>query len=242
MRPFRAPSPVIVTLLASFALAGCSPSPSPEESSADALIIRGSAGSPPASAGEHEPMSLPPDVMTGNPASISIDLYALYLGTSPDCSDLALVEDYGTTAKTVDLADGPVLFSGNPASGSYGCVAFRMSDLVRIRPAVSFGSCDPGTLYTSDVYRDGETDWLDADGNSIIGHGTDDAPAEDQVTLFLTRDPHQAAANGWSTHQLLQLGSDLVVPGTSTFYWNGDDTIVSANGSCGVNPGRPEFQ
>ena len=238
MRPFRAPSAVLVTLLASFALAGCNLA----ESGDDALIIRGSAGSPAANAPERKPMGLPPGASTGNPASISIDLYALYLGTSPDCTDLVLVDDYGATPNTVDLVDGPVLFSSNPPSGSYGCIAFRMSDLVRVRPATTFGSCEAGVEYTSDIYRDGQTDLLDVDGNSIIGHGSDDAPADDQVTIFLSRDPSAAEGHGWSTHQIIALGSDLVVPGTSTFYWNGDNTIVSTEGHCGASPGQPAFQ
>ena len=53
----------------------------------------------------------------------------------------------------------PVLFTGTPAAGSYRCVAIKMSDVIRMMPAASFGTCVGGTEYSGDIYRAGENGW-----------------------------------------------------------------------------------
>ena len=65
---------------------------------------------------------------------------------------------------------------------------------------------------------------------------------DDRVTIILTRDTTVAIARGFSTHQTLNLQSDLIIPGQATFYWNGQGTVVDGGGQCGVNPGNPSFQ
>lgn len=141
-----------------------------------------------------------------------------------------------------DFVVNPVLFSGSPDAGSYPCVALVMSDVIRMRPATSFGDCVAGTEYAGDIYREGENDWKDVNLNPIIGTGTDTDPQDDHVTIFMSRDTSAAMERGISPNQLIQLGSDLIVPGQSTFYWNGAGSVVSAGGECGINPGRPSFQ
>ena len=104
------------------------------------------------------------------------------------------------------------------------------------------GACVAGTEYPGDIYRAGETDWKDIDLNQIIGSGTDSVPVDDHVTIVMTRDTAAAIARGFSTHQVIDLASDLIAPGQSTFYWNGQGSVVDEGGQCGVNPGHPSFQ
>ncbi|MEO8198973.1 MAG: hypothetical protein ABI679_00495 [Gemmatimonadota bacterium] len=186
----------------------------------------------------------PPDstVATGDPASLTIGMYALYISPNDDCSSPVLVDDYGATASDKDLVANPVLFTGNPANGSYRCVMLKMSDVIRMKPLTSFGTCVAGTEYAGDIYRDGQTGWKDVDLNPIVGTGTDSLPADDHVTLFMTRDTSAVIARGVSGNQAITLGSDLVVPGTTTFFWNGQGSVVDEGGQCGINPGRPSFQ
>ncbi|MEO7331125.1 MAG: hypothetical protein ABI193_21290 [Minicystis sp.] len=231
--------PFATTLFTTLALAGCGAPADPQSEAS--LVIRGSAGTPRTDGPARSPQGVPPGALVGDPASLKLSLYKLYIGTQTDCSDLALVDDHSTTPLDVDLVDDPILFSGSPLDGTYGCVAFVMSDLVRVQPTQSFGACDAGTEYVADIYRAGQADFRDVDGLYTTGTGTDEVPSSDIVTVILSRDPTAAAAQGYSTHQILPLGSPLIVPGTSTFYWNGNDSVISANGSCGVNPGQPEF-
>jgi hypothetical protein len=212
------------------------------------LTIMGAAGAPPTavapSLSGHGPFGSPPDttLLHGDPASLTIGMYGLWISTHDDCSSPMLVDDNGTTAVDKDLAVNPVLFTGNPPDGSYRCVMIKMSDVLRMVPDSSFGSCVAGTEYSGDIYREGQSDWKDVNGNTIIGTGTDSLPVDDHVTIFMTRDTTAAIARGISTNQTIALGSDLVVPTASTFYWNGTGSVVSGGGQCGINPGNPSFQ
>lgn len=181
------------------------------------------------------------DASSGNPSSLTLTVYTLYIGKNADCSSLQLVQDYGATGQPKDLMVNPVLFSGSPANGAYQCVAFRMSDVIKMKPAASFGACVAGTEYVGDIYRAGESDWKDVDLATIVGHGTDEVPADDHVTIFLARNSAAAQARGLSPHQVITLSSDLVVPAQTTFYWDATGTVRSEGGQCGINPGMPSF-
>jgi hypothetical protein len=231
---------LFITVFAGAALAGCAVPVEPPSTDAT-LTIRGSAGSPPSSGGERTPQGIPPGALTGNLASLSFGVHALYLSTSADCTNLVLVEDHGANPVIVDLADGGVLFSASPADGTYPCVVMQVSDILHMRPATSFGDCDPAEEYSSDMYSDGETDWKDLDGQTIIGHGSDEAPVDDQGFVFMTIDPAAAISQGVREGQILPIGKPLVVPGQSTFYWNGDGTVASVNGQCALYAPHPEF-
>ncbi len=180
--------------------------------------------------------------LSGDPASMSVGMYALYISANEDCSDPILVADYGATAQVKDFMQSPVLFTGSPAAGTYKCVIFKMSDVIGMVPATSFGACVAGTFYEGDIYRDGETDWKDVDFNPIIGTGTDDAPLDDHVAIFLTGNPAAVEARGASDNQVVLLHSDLIVPGQSTFYWNAEGSVTEEGGACGIQPGQPEFR
>ncbi len=232
--------PALVAGLATLLLAGCSSSTAP---GSDTLTVRGSASAPPAAAPASlgAPRSAPPEE-SGDPAALTIGMYALYISAADDCTNPVLVDDYGATAQYKDFVQNPVLFTGNPPAGVYRCVALKMSDVLRMKPATSFGPCVAGTEYSGDIYREGETDWIDVHGNPIIGTGTEDVPSDDRVTVFLTRDTAAAMARGVSSHQIVQLRSDLVVPASSTFYWNGQGSVQVENGRCSILPGAPEFR
>lgn len=203
------------------------------------FTVLGSAGAPPLLRAAGGPRSA---ALTGDPGALRIGVYALYISPNDDCSGAVLVQDYGAAPSVKDFVSNPVLFTGSPASGSYRCVAIKMSDVIRVQPATTFGTCDSTVEYAGDIYRSGESDWKDVDLNPIVGTGSDSVPADDRVTILLTRDTAAALGRGFSPHQTLPLGSDLVVPSQSTFYWNGQGTVSDAGGACGVNPGRPSFQ
>ena len=118
-----------------------------------------------------------------------------------------------------------------------------MSDAIGFKSGTTFGTCTADTQYWQDIYRDGESDWLDVDLNPIVGHGSDDTPVDDQVTTVITTDTTAVIARGFSTHQVIPLQSPLVVPGASTFYWNGQGSVTTGDGRpCGLEPGVPAFE
>jgi hypothetical protein len=232
------------------ALAACDGSIAASDPS---LTLNGSAGAPPSQVTASlrriwrqrtdRPLFTTAVVSTGDPASIGISMYALYLSANGDCSDPVLVQDYGQDGVLKDLAQNPVLFSTQATDGTYQCVLMEMSDVIGFRPAATFGNCDAATDYRMDIYRDGQTDWKDADLNQVTGSGTDEAPVDDHVTIAITMDTTAAITRGFSTNQVIPLASPLVVPSQSTFYWNGDGSVTTADDGrpCGLEPGRPAF-
>jgi hypothetical protein len=183
----------------------------------------------------------------GDPASVTMGLYALWISPNPDCSSPVLVQDHGAAGLAKDLVQSPVLFAGNPPAGSFSCIVLKASDVISFAPATSFPGCVQGTTYTQDIYRTDNTDstnlWRDVDLNPIAAHGTDSLPVDDHVTLILTRDTSAAISRGFSRNQTLTLGADLVVPSQSSFVWGGQGTVEAINGQlCGLEPGRPTFE
>lgn len=181
-------------------------------------------------------------VLTGSPSSVTFRMYDLWISAQGDCSSPVLVQTYGTAGQDKDFLQNQVLFEGEPAAGSYQCVMFRMSDVLHMTPATTFGACVAGTDYAGDIYRDGESDWKDVDLNVVVGHGTDTAPVDDHVTIFFARDTTAALARGISAHQLVLLGSNLVVPAQSTFYMDAQNAVQTDGVSCGLQKPRTSFE
>ncbi|MEO8451883.1 MAG: hypothetical protein ABI647_18980 [Gemmatimonadota bacterium] len=236
----RVVSQVVAFVAVALTLAACgseTSSPTPAAS----LVIHGS-GQPAAAgaAAVQRSPDLPPDAQWGGAVSLPITFYALLISPNADCSAPVLVQEF-PGGEVKDFMLNPVLFEGSPANGSYQCVIFKMSDVLRVTPSTSFGACHVNTEYAGDIYKDGETDWKDEHGSAIVGHGSEEAPVDDHVALFLTRSPEAALARGISPHQTLQLLSNLIVPGQSTFTLDASNAVLSAGGFCGIQPPQPSF-
>jgi hypothetical protein len=226
--PFRR---VVGACTATLILAACS-SESTGPAGADALVVYG-AGSAPAP-GPQPSEGLPDGALWGPAGSVTIHLYALWISHSADCSNPVLVQQHPAAGVDKDFMLNPVLFQGAPATGSYQCVMFKMSDVLRMKPATSFGACVAGVEYRGDIYREGETDWKDVDLNPIIGTGSDEVPVDDHVTIFMTRSPAAALSRGISENQIVELLSNLIVPGQSTFVLDASQAVLSWGTGCGL--------
>lgn len=227
--------------------AACSSDSATPVAPAEKLVIYGSAEAAPAAAvartaaNLHEAFDGPSAAIdSAAPAKLDIAMYALYLSKNENCTQPILVKSYGASGQVKDFVAHPVLFEAEPEAGTYPCMIFRMSDVLSMVPSRSFGGCDAHTTYVGDIYRDGETDWIDQDGNPIIGHGTDDAAGavDDHVAIFFTVNPTAVLARGVSEHQLVPLTNALVSPGHSTLYWNMSGAVQSDGVYCGIEP-RP---
>lgn len=241
MRTLASLSSLVGTLV--FA-AACTAGDSSTAPGAASLTVKGSGAAPPAGlvvASLLASGNTARVVQSGSPASLTLTVYALYISANDDCSSMQLVQDYGAAGSPKDFMQNPVLFTGSPAAGAYKCVAIKMSDVIHMTPATSFGACVVATDYPGDIYRAGQSDWKDVDLNTVIGTGTDSVPSNDHVTIFMPRNAPAAIARGLSVHQVIPLSSDLVVPAQTTFYWDATGTVQTDGVFCGVNPGQPSF-
>lgn len=233
-----------ILAVATLTLVACASQTAPDPH----LVIYGSSGAAPA-----------PSALRGNaqslvsasfaldsaaPKHLNIAMYALYLSPNTDCTAPFLVQDYGVGGSVKDFAQNQVLFQAQPDAGTYPCMIFRMSDVLVMTPERTFGPCDSTQTYSGDIYRDGETDWIDQDGNPIIGHGTDTAQGavDDHVAIFFTTDTVAALNRGVSSNQLVPLGTPLVSPGQSTMYWDMSGAVQDENGHCSILPRPIEFR
>jgi len=182
--------------------------------------------------------------IVGDPDSMSISMYDLYLSPNIDCSNAFLAQSYGPDGSVKDFTQSPTLFQASVPSGAYPCVAIRMSDVIGFTPASSGGGCQAGTPYTGDIYRSDSdsTPWHDIQGNPIPGTGSDSLPSNDHVTIVITTDTAAAFAAGFSPDQTLWLAHQLVVPVSATFVWDATGAIVTDGVRCGMNPGVPSFE
>jgi hypothetical protein len=195
--------------------------------------------------------SLGPGQIAGNPGSLQVGTYALYISSNADCSGATLVEDHGTSAVVKDFVQNPTLFTGSPANGSYSCIGVKMSDVIAMRPSTTFGSCDSTVTYAESIYNtdntnpaDSSTFLRDINLQPIAPLGTNADPVAEPVLILFTLDTAAAVSRGFSKNQVIHLGASLVVPSTATFVWGGNGSVLSdsASATCNVNPGQPTFQ
>jgi hypothetical protein len=228
--------------IAAFALAACSSSPT--GGSEANLIVRGSSHPVGASIRVQGQDSGWTETIVGDPASMSITMYDLYLSPNADCSEAFLAQSYGTDGEARDFTQSPTLFQASVPAGSYPCVAIRMSDVIGFTPASSGGGCQAGTAYTGDIYRtDSDSSlWRDIHGNPIPATGSDSVPSNDHVTVIFTTDTLAAFSAGFSPDQTIWLAHQLVAPTSATFVWDATNAIVTDGTRCGMNPGVPSFE
>jgi len=224
---------ITLTTMAALAIGACSTADTttPTTPATPALVVYGSGS---AAASLH--MDGDSGAVFGPAGSLTIKVYALYISTSADCSSPQLVQDLGTAGLNKDFMTNPVLFEGTPAVGTYQCVMMKMSDVLNMKPGSTFGGCVAGTNYSGDIYRAGETDWVDQNLTPIVGTGTDSLPSDDHVTIFMTRDTAAAQARGISNHQVIHLTSSLVVPGQTTFHMDASHAVATDGVQCGIEP------
>lgn len=223
-------------------LGGCAAGTTATSTTAPALVIYGSgapAGGPGGVTKGAPYLSPPPGSTMGGAASFTITLYSLYVSTSRDCSSPVLVQDLGAAGVDKDFMTNPVLFEGTPAAATYPCVMLKMSDVLRMKPESTFGGCTLGTEYTGDIYRTGDSGWVDINLNPVVATGTDSVPSNDHVTIFITRDTSAALARGINRGQLVPLLSSLVVPGQLTFHVDASQAVATDGVRCGME--KPVF-
>ena len=186
-------------------------------------------------------------------SSLKLQVYAVMLSTSPQCTSPVTVFS-SATATEVDFLAAPTLGSGNPADATYHCVVIKMSDLIKFTPSASAGLCVAGTQYTADVCRSdngGMTKAPDAAGAPSACSGTDAAPVADNVYLYLTTNASAGSGGnaflqptGPGSTDGLNLTAPLVIAGfaKSKFIVNATGKVGDDGVGCGMNPPVFGFQ
>jgi len=181
-----------------------------------------------------------------NPSSLKLKIYAMYVSTNVLCTNPTLVLTVSNPTYT-DILSSPNFGAGTLADGTYPCVMFLMSSVIKYTTATTSTSnhCVGGTEYTGDVCQTGDSSTL-ADGSTT----TCTTNTADQVLLYLTtavtatNNTHtfKPPTTVGDTSNALPLTSALVVSGTSSgkFIVNGtgkicDNADVGCSGGGGTS-------
>lgn len=217
---------IILSVVLGLASIGCSSS-----ETAESFTVYGSSGE-----GAEANLSGPQALVRalGSPSALNFNVVSFWISPNADCSDRILVQDYGTSPETFDLVNNPVLFTGNPAAGTYECVIIEFEDTPTFTANAAAVAANPicgntSTLHTLNLYRDGENDQVDLDGNVITGSGGMGTPITDVILAVATTDPAAASAAGWGENQVGELNAPLTIPGTTTFVFDFTDQIVTSS-------------
>ena len=180
----------------------------------------------------------------GDPASWIVGLYSFHISANANCSPPFITAfDGGGAAQRSDFMASPVLFTATGlATGTYPCVAMRISDVLEYESASTSGACTAGVTYQGDIYRAGgeSAPFRDLNLAPITATGSDAVPSEDGVFILFTTDQAGAVSRGFSANQVIPLTAPLRVPDAVTFHWDATDAIVDdGGGRCLLEPGTP---
>jgi len=186
-------------------------------------------------------------VAAGSPTLLSMNVYGIYLSPNEDCTSAVKVLDNGDTAEAINFYGTPTLFSGVVADGSYKCFIIEADDILSynvddVAVAAHAACVDTATTYSSDLYREGESDdglWKNTAGEGIDATGSNMTPGADRVFFFASTDLSAATNGTLAIHpnQGIALGAALVVPGATTFYADFNNGIDESGGLCKVEDG-----
>ncbi len=223
----------IVSVLTALLLAGCG-----DDETSGLLVVNGSSQGPPAALSPAVPKA-----PIGDPSSWLVGLYSFHISENADCSGPFFTAfDNGSSPLIKDFTTDPELFREEDVpTGTYPCVAMRISDVIEFQSTVSGGACVAGVTYRGDVYRvGGEPEpFRDLSLTPIPATGTDAAPSDDRIYIFFSTSRSAATARGLANNQVAALTSPLVVPDAVTFHWDATNAVFDNDTSCSLEPENP---
>jgi len=178
----------------------------------------------------------------GNPTSLKVGLYAVWLSKNTDCSDPILVKEY-TNAVVKDFVQNPTVLSGNIEDGEYKCMAVKMVDVIEFIAdedgCNEFSTCYAGVTNKMDLNRDDSATFIDINGNEVEGAGTLLVPVYGVSYFYFSTTPQHVIDNhGVSPHHAFEMKSAITTPDTVTLYFDFKNRItdedVDENGTPDV--------
>ncbi len=212
----------------------------PEDPDTGRLIVNASSRPPQPLATRAESSS---DGPVGDPASLNIGLFSFHISANADCSPpFVTAFNSGASALVKDFTLSPELFRAEDVpTGTYPCVAMRISDILEFESAVTAGACVVGITYRGDIYRAGGEDepFRDLNLAVIIATGSDAMPSEDGIFILFSMNRAGTIARGFAANQVITLSSALVVPDAITFSWDATNAVIDDGDRCLFEPDAP---
>ncbi len=175
----------------------------------------------------------------GSPESVKIKFYEFWVSPNTDCTGLTRV--FNDASPSYQDVVGSISFGQMTIpNGTYQCVAFKISDVVKLTPNYNsdFGHCVQGTEITRDLFRTGDTS-QSPDGTVITGSGTNPTgQIENGMYIYLSTNGDTVNNSGNVPSSPAKLDNAYVVSGDNNAiavfdFTNGiEDTGAGSGGSC----------
>ncbi len=233
MRPMTS----LLFSLAVLATTACGSSTGPNDDADNELVVRTSSSA--------TGISILGELLNVDPASFRVRLAEMRVSQNVNCAGPYETVVTNSPPASVDFVAAPEIARVTTVpAGTYPCVALRLSDLIDFVPATTEGRCIAGTTFRKDFYRAGNEDvaFRDIAGTVIPATGTDGTPSEDIVWVFFSTNPSAVTARGYSPSQVNPLSTVLTVPGSTTLYWVGTNSVSDDGTQCEIEPGQIGFR
>lgn len=171
----------------------------------------------------------------GSPQSVKIKFYEFWISPNADCSSMTQIYDEASPSYQ-DVVTGPTFGSPTVINGTYPCVAYKISDLVKLTPNFNSdsGNCQTGVEITRDLFRGGDVSQSPT-GTVINGSGTNPAGhVENTMYIYLATSGNNTTNTGQIPSQPALLTTPFVVNGatTGTAVFDFTNGIEDTGGSC----------
>jgi hypothetical protein len=171
----------------------------------------------------------------GSPQSVKIKFYEFWISPNADCSDMTQI--YNETSPSYqDVVVGPTFGSPTVTNGTYPCVAYKISDVVKLTPNFNSdsGNCQTGVEITRDLFRGGDVSQSPT-GTVINGSGTNpSSQVENTMYIYLATSGNNTTNTGQIPSQPALLTTPFVVSGATTgpAVFDFTNGIEDTGGSC----------
>ena len=176
-------------------------------------------------------------------------VYKFAVSTNADCSSPVTVFE-SSSGVEADFLSQPTLGSGDLSPGTYPCVMFEMSDVLKFKTMAADGPCAADTEYELEVCRSesGST------GQLIDGSSFTCTDGEQRIGLFVSTNSTSTGGGegsnafapptsaGDSTHGI-KLNSALTISttGTATFVIDGSGQVNNGGDTVNCDMQPPSF-
>ena len=179
-----------------------------------------------------------------DPSYLKVKVYKFAVSTNADCSSpITVLEDSDGVEK--DFFSNPKLGAGDIDPGTYPCVMFETSDILKFKTIGSAGAaCEANTEYELEICR--------ADGGSgqlIDGTAFTCTSGEQRIAFYVSTNSSSTGGGegtnaftpptsaGDATHGInLASALTIAVGGTATFVMDGSGTVDTNGSDCDMQP------
>ena len=180
----------------------------------------------------------------GDPESLNVTVFRLWLSPNADCSEKVLVRNYGSDGNSVNVLKDYGLAGATPPEMEVRCVILKVSDNIVFVPNAAAVAANPiciaNKAYTVDLYRTDSSapSFVDEEGVAVAARGTVATAVEDQLVYFFTTSTASLSSSlNPNAQQMFQLSGALSTEAKLYFYADFNGLVDNLSSKCYMTSG-----